>query len=97
MPYTEFKNKIKSELYSQDDVKKFCKEESKKDDNNKVNWFMIGSIIASVVVIILIVIIIIILKNRVRDNTSQVEDKVKLLRDTNRTSAEVNEQNNDNA
>ena len=97
MPYSEFKNKIKSKLYSQDDVKKFCKEESKKDDNNKVNWFMVGSIIASVVVIILIVIIIIILKNRVRDNTGQVEDKVKLLRDTNRTSAEVNEQNNDNA
>ena len=58
---------------------------------------MIGSIISSVIVIILIIIIVIKLKNRVRDKTGQVEDKDKLLRNTNRTSTEVNDQNNDNA
>ena len=98
LPYTEFKNKIKSKLYSQDEVKKFCQEERKNDDDNGVNWFMIASFIAAFVVIILVIAIIIVLKKRVKDNSSQIEEKTKLLSDTNRTSAEVGEQNNsDNA
>ena len=96
IPYTEFKNKIISNLISNEEINKFCKEE-KEDDDDDTNWYLYGTIIAAVIALILIVIIIILLRKRAKNSgtsSTEVEDKGKLLRDTNRSSTEQNNQNN---
>ena len=93
MKYTEFKNVVKSKLIKHDDVVKFCKKEE--EDESEINWFMIGTIIASFIVIVL-VIVIVVLRKRVKENGNEVEDKDKLLRDTNRSSTENEQNNNEN-
>ena len=94
MKYTEFKNVVKSKLIKHDDVVKFCKKEE--EDESEINWFMIGTIIASFIVIVLVIVIIVVLRKRVKENGNEVEDKDKLLRDTNRSSTENEQNNNEN-
>ena len=94
MKYTEFKNVVKSKLIKHDDVVKFCKKEE--EDESEINWFMIGTIIASFIVIVLVIVIIVVLRKRVKENGNEVEDKDKLLRDTNRSSSENEQNNNEN-
>ena len=98
IPYTEFRDKIRENLISKEEINKFCKEEKENDnDDDDSNWFLYGTIIAAGVAIILIAIIIILLRKRAKNSgtsSSEVEDKTKLLRDTNRSSTDQNNQNN---
>ena len=96
IPYTEFRDKIRANLISKEEINKFCKEENNDDDdNNGTNWLLYGAIIAAGVAIILIAIIIIVLRKRAKINgNTEVEDKAKLLRDTNRSSTDQNNQKN---
>ena len=95
IPYDQFKNKIISNLKSKEEINKFCKEEKEDDDDDDINWYLYGIIIAAAVVVILIVIIIILLRKRAKNNgnNTEIDDKAKLLRDTNRSSTDQNNQN----
>ena len=88
VPYTEFKQKIKKNLKSQNDVLSFCKDEKNDEDNSDL-WYIIGTIICVIVLIVCLVFIVITFKKRIKTNKIEtVEEKEGLIRETNRTSNE---------
>ena len=97
--YEDFKNKIKKKLLNKEQINEFCQGEEDDDDDDKL-FYIIGAIIGSLIVIICLIIIIVIIlkkrrKNKEGDATDETKgDKEKLLRDTNRTS--VDTENNGN-
>ena len=90
IPYVEFKNKIKNELYNKTAINEFCKKkddkEEKKDDDDGTDWYLIGIFIGLGVIVVLVVIIVIVLRTRMKNNQENREfdnnDNNPLVRDT---------------
>ena len=89
VPYVEFKNKIKNELYNKSVITDFCQkeDEDKKDkDEDDAYWYMIGVFIGLGIIVILVVIIIIVFRKRMKskneENEFDEESQHPLARDT---------------
>jgi hypothetical protein len=66
IPYTEFKQKIKNELYNSSEIINFCS--LKEDEEDDTNYYLIGTIIGGVIVVILLIVIIIVFRKRKLEN-----------------------------
>ena len=66
IPYTEFKQKIKNELYNSSEIINFCS--LKEEEEDDTNYYLIGTIIGGVIVVILLIVIIIVFRKRKLEN-----------------------------
>jgi hypothetical protein len=86
IPYTEFKNKIKNELYDKNQITEFCKKKDDEENNDdETNWYIIGTIVGGSIIVVLVIIIIIILKKRMKNKDNNEFDNGEdnpLVRDT---------------
>ena len=86
IPYVEFKNKIKNELYDKSKIIEFCtKNDEGNDDDNETNWYIIGTIVGASIIVVLVIIIIIVLRQRMKNKDNNEFDNTEdnpLVRDT---------------
>ena len=78
IPYIEFKNKIKKELYNTTEITDFCnkKDENGKDDDvddDETYLYLIGIFVGLGIIIVLVIIIVICLRTRMKNNTQNNE------------------------